>query len=204
MSKRELFKGLLNDDIKDTGSSQKMRILNDHLLPGSEITKEEVKIDNKVENLTTTPVEEPEGVMSALPQTDQLSENDIRESEAAIVDEKKNSSLSVDSTFSSSTDIDKPNINEARITNPSSNTQFTDEKQSASASGINNILSTLANTNDLTVEETHTRRTYLIDNKLLKELDKISKGKKKGFATKVINSGLRIVLELMKENKHHL
>lgn len=41
-----------------------------------------------------------------------------------------------------------------------------------------------------TVEETHTRQTYLIRNDLLKELNKVSRKQGKGFKTKVINYAL--------------
>jgi hypothetical protein len=78
----------------------------------------------------------------------------------------------------------------------------TGETSSSSESGIKSIISTLTNSDDLNVEETHSRRTYLIENELLEELERVSKDKKKGYKTKIINTGLRIVLDLMKQNKH--
>lgn len=203
MSKKDLFKGLLNDDIKDTGSSQKMRILNDHLLPSFDNTKEEDKKENEIDNSKSDTVQENTSVEPELPETDIPSENDREESYAAT-DDGKNESVSLASTSSESQDIPKPTEHDEIKAYSTSNNQSTEDKQAASAPGINNILSTLANTNDLNVEETHTRRTYLIENELLEELNRISKGKKRGFPTKVINSGLRIVLELMKENKHQI
>lgn len=56
----------------------------------------------------------------------------------------------------------------------------------------------------LLVKDTHVRRTYLIERELLMELEFISKGKKKGYKNKLINSGLQMILDLVKQNKGEL
>lgn len=46
----------------------------------------------------------------------------------------------------------------------------------------------------LTIEDTHTRTTFLIDNNLRKRLDNLSEGKK-GFKTSFVNTALRVLLD---------
>ena len=46
-----------------------------------------------------------------------------------------------------------------------------------------------------TVEETHRRQTYLIDNELIKRLDRLARRQPKGFKTAVVNEGIRRVLD---------
>lgn len=46
-----------------------------------------------------------------------------------------------------------------------------------------------------TVEETHRRQTYLIENDLIKRLDKLARRQPKGFKTAVVNEGIRRVLD---------
>jgi hypothetical protein len=53
--------------------------------------------------------------------------------------------------------------------------------------------------NKVLKEETHIRQTYMIDKELLKEFDKIARGKKKGFKTEVVNLGIKLVLQQMKK-----
>lgn len=45
------------------------------------------------------------------------------------------------------------------------------------------------------VEDTHTRATYLIKNETLKKLEKISRGKGKGFKTQLVNYALERMLD---------
>ncbi|MED2749003.1 hypothetical protein P4278_30875 [Bacillus thuringiensis] len=42
----------------------------------------------------------------------------------------------------------------------------------------------------VTKEDTHTRQTWLIKNETIKRLDKLSKSKKKGFKTELVNQAL--------------
>lgn len=46
-----------------------------------------------------------------------------------------------------------------------------------------------------TVEDTHTRGTFLIQNDLLKRLDTLAKGQKRGFKTKLVNYALKDFLD---------
>ncbi|AYC54163.1 hypothetical protein CHCC15075_1702 [Bacillus licheniformis] len=45
-----------------------------------------------------------------------------------------------------------------------------------------------------TIEDTHTRTTFLVENDLRKRLDKLAKGKR-GFKTSFVNTALRILLD---------
>lgn len=49
-----------------------------------------------------------------------------------------------------------------------------------------------------TMEETHTRKTFLIENELLKEFNKLTKNKR-GYQTMLINEVLRAVIESHKK-----
>lgn len=46
----------------------------------------------------------------------------------------------------------------------------------------------------VTKEDTHTRQTWLIKNETIKRLEKLSKGKKKGFKTELVNQALEMFL----------
>ncbi|MED3325325.1 hypothetical protein P4377_28515 [Bacillus thuringiensis] len=46
----------------------------------------------------------------------------------------------------------------------------------------------------ITKEDTHRRQTWLIQNETIKRLNKLSKGKKKGFKTEFVNQALVIFL----------
>lgn len=46
-----------------------------------------------------------------------------------------------------------------------------------------------------TVEETHTRQTYLIRNDLIKRLEKIAKKQDRGFKTALVNEGIKRLLD---------
>ncbi|PER25384.1 hypothetical protein [Bacillus cereus] len=46
----------------------------------------------------------------------------------------------------------------------------------------------------VTKEDTHTRQTWLIKNETIKRLDKLSKGKRKGFKTELVNQALEMFL----------
>lgn len=52
-----------------------------------------------------------------------------------------------------------------------------------------------------TVEETHTRQTYLIDNDLIKRLNKLATKKGKGFKTALINRALATALDELEQLK---
>lgn len=47
---------------------------------------------------------------------------------------------------------------------------------------------------NVTKEDTHTRQTWLIKNKTIKRLEKLAKGKKKGFKTELVNQALEMLL----------
>ncbi|CDN33636.1 hypothetical protein [Bacillus thuringiensis] len=46
----------------------------------------------------------------------------------------------------------------------------------------------------ITKEDTHTRQTWLIKNETIKRLERLSKGKRKGFKTELVNQALEIFL----------
>lgn len=81
--------------------------------------------------------------------------------------------------------------------------RLNDSSMIGTGSDIQSLISALADVDEQNVEETHTRRTYLIENELLAELERISKGKKKGYKTMIINTGLRIVLDLIKNKQNN-
>ncbi|HDR7980292.1 TPA: hypothetical protein QC443_002569 [Bacillus cereus] len=47
----------------------------------------------------------------------------------------------------------------------------------------------------VTKEDTHTRQTWLIKNETVKRLEKLSKGKRKGFKTELVNQALEMILD---------
>lgn len=47
----------------------------------------------------------------------------------------------------------------------------------------------------VTKEDTHTRQTWLIKNETIKRLEKLSKGKRKGFKTELVNQALELFLD---------
>lgn len=49
--------------------------------------------------------------------------------------------------------------------------------------------------NKKTIDQTHTRQTYLVRNELIKRMNKLSKSQGKGFKTKVVNHALEMVLD---------
>lgn len=51
-----------------------------------------------------------------------------------------------------------------------------------------------------TVEDTHTRGTFLIQNELLERLDALAKGQKRGFKTKLVNHALKEFLDQIEKN----
>ncbi|PFB55445.1 hypothetical protein CN404_04130 [Bacillus thuringiensis] len=50
-------------------------------------------------------------------------------------------------------------------------------------------------TEKTTKEDTHTRQTWLIKNETIKRLNKLAKGKKKGFKTELVNQALEMLLD---------
>lgn len=52
-----------------------------------------------------------------------------------------------------------------------------------------------------TIEDTHTRRTFLVRNDLLKQMDKLAKKQRKGFKTHLLNYALEKALEELEEDK---
>lgn len=50
-----------------------------------------------------------------------------------------------------------------------------------------------------TVEDTHTRQTYLVRNDLIKRLDKLAKNKARGFKTMLVNHAIEKVLEELED-----
>ncbi|HDR3658539.1 TPA: hypothetical protein QCO67_005074 [Bacillus cereus] len=49
--------------------------------------------------------------------------------------------------------------------------------------------------NNIKKEDSHTRQTWLIKNETIKRLDKLAKGKKKGFKTELVNQALEMFLD---------
>ncbi|EJQ77737.1 hypothetical protein LKL95_27680 [Bacillus cereus] len=45
-----------------------------------------------------------------------------------------------------------------------------------------------------TIDDTHTRRTFLVEKELIKKLDRVAKGKR-GFKTMAINKALKAILQ---------
>lgn len=173
MSKRDQFKALL-DESGDTGTEQKGRILDAHL--DAHLlggNPSDIPIDQNSNQATSTE-ERPTG---------QLVKSDTRSlPDHGNIEPKDNS------------------------TNPSnSGLPITQDGSPSSDEFVQRpiqLVRKLKNSDELNVEDTHTRKTYLIDNQLLAELDAVSAGKKKGFKTKIINTGLRIVLELMRQDNN--
>lgn len=48
---------------------------------------------------------------------------------------------------------------------------------------------------NVTKEDTHTRQTWLIKNETIKRLEKLSKEKRKGFKTELVNQALEMFLD---------
>ncbi|MED0737848.1 hypothetical protein [Aneurinibacillus thermoaerophilus] len=46
-----------------------------------------------------------------------------------------------------------------------------------------------------TVEETHTRQTFLIHNELLKRMNKAARGRERGFKTALVNEAIKRILD---------
>jgi len=156
-SKRDQFTNLLQkDDSTKTGSEQKSRILDAHLLP---------------------PVNKPD-----TGQNEDKTNSKVNE---------KSSSLGTKNEDASPEEIHHQSD--------------TDKKTENENERLDVLIGQLKNMSNLNVEDTHTRGTYLIENDLLKELNKLAKGKRKGFKTKVINTGLKIVLQSFRDdNEFHL
>lgn len=49
---------------------------------------------------------------------------------------------------------------------------------------------------DSTVEDDYTRKTFQFENSMIEELNKVIRKKKKGFGKRIVNTGLRIALDL--------
>lgn len=68
-----------------------------------------------------------------------------------------------------------------------SNTDNKNEIVSEISNTGNNFLNEFKKTKKPTVEETHTRQTYLIRNQLIDQLEELAKGKDRGFKTQLVN-----------------
>ncbi|SDD48929.1 hypothetical protein SAMN05428987_4946 [Paenibacillus sp. CF095] len=194
MSKKDQFKKLLGDS-GTTGSDQKNRILNDTLISGNNSLRP-VSDENKHSSAdsdisTISPAEEQPKQVTQQPPIQQES---LPVEQQPLV-EQYQQPVQQDPAK----ELIQQEIQEAKQNNEQA--PVSSHPQVSAVNGISSIISSLSNTVDLKVEETHTRKTYLIENELLAELDKLCVGKKKGYKTKMINSGLRIVLELVNENK---
>ncbi|SDM14740.1 hypothetical protein SAMN05428961_11058 [Paenibacillus sp. OK060] len=185
MSKKDQFKKLLGDS-GTTGSDQKNRILNDTLISGNNSLPP--VSDGSTHSST-------DSVFSTINPTQEQpkQEQPVQQQHQPPVQQYQQplEQDPVKEEIYQETQEAKIDNEQVTVTPPEVST----------VNGISSIISSLSNTVDLKVEETHTRKTYLIENELLKELDKLCVGKKKGYKTKMINSGLRIVLELVNQNK---
>ncbi|MBY0217941.1 hypothetical protein [Paenibacillus illinoisensis] len=192
MSKKDQFKKLLGDS-GTTGSDQKNRILNDTLISGNNSlppVSEEIKHSSADPVVSTiNPAEEQPVQVQAVQQQQQP----VQQPEQPSVQEYQQPLEQVP--------VKEEIHQESQEVKLSNEQAIAPPPQASVGNGISSIISSLSNTVDLKVEETHTRKTYLIENELLAELDKLCVGKKKGYKTKMINSGLRIVLELVNQNK---
>lgn len=54
-------------------------------------------------------------------------------------------------------------------------------------------------TEKVTKEDTHTRQTWLVKNETIKRLDKLAKGKRKGFKTELVNQALESFLDQIED-----
>lgn len=179
MSKRNQFKALLNDN-GSTGSQQKEHILSTHLLPpksNDNIPLPEMNVDEGTDGQNVSDEDTNRDSTNSAMISSESPENQTNGIQAnESVEQSAPESLS-------SSDLQP----------------LTESKQVDNS--ITNLVSSLTNMVELNVEDTHTRATYLIENDLLAELKKVSEGKKKGYKTKVVNAGIRIVLDLMKQDK---
>lgn len=194
MSKKDQFKKLLGDS-GTTGSDQKNRILNDTLISGNNSlppVSDENKHSSADSDISTiTPAEEQPKQEIA---TQQQQQQSLPVEQQPVVQQYQQPVQQdpAKEVIQQETQEANQNNEQAPVSPP---------PQVSAVNGISSIISSLSNTVDLKVEETHTRKTYLIENELLAELDKLCVGKKKGYKTKMINSGLRIVLDLVNQNK---
>ncbi|WP_408895365.1 hypothetical protein [Paenibacillus taichungensis] len=191
MSKKDQFKKLLGDS-GTTGSDQKNRILNDTLISGNNSLP---PVSDGSTHSSTDSVVSTINPTQELPKQEQpvqQQQQPVQQQQQPVQQQQQPLEQdSVKEEIHQETQEAKLDNEQVTVTPPEVST----------VNGISSIISSLSNTVDLKVEETHTRKTYLIENELLKELDKLCVGKKKGYKTKMINSGLRIVLELVNQNK---
>lgn len=62
------------------------------------------------------------------------------------------------------------------------------------------FLTVFSNKKKPTVEQTHTRATWLVRNDLLKALDELSKGKDRGFRTQLVNYAIEKAINEIRNN----
>jgi hypothetical protein len=67
----------------------------------------------------------------------------------------------------------------------------------------NNFLNEFKKAKKPTVEETHTRQTYLIKNELIAELEKLAAGKDRGFKTHLVNYAIEQAIKQINSNIEH-
>ncbi|WP_149847061.1 hypothetical protein [Paenibacillus sp. 37] len=198
MSKKDQFKKLLGDS-GTTGSDQKNRILNDTLISGNNslppVSDENKHSSTDSDISTINPAEE----QPIQEQATQQQQQPPTQQQSLPVQQPLVQQYQQPVQQDPAKELIQQETQEAKQNNEQA--PVSSHPQVSAVNGISSIISSLSNTVDLKVEETHTRKTYLIENELLAELDKLCVGKKKGYKTKMINSGLRIVLELVNENK---
>ncbi|MGV2887622.1 hypothetical protein [Paenibacillus taichungensis] len=179
MSKKEQFKGLLSES-GDTGSQQKDRILSAHLLP--------------LHSIEGNPTTQHDGHTK----TDGKPDNEANKSDGVSGQSSESSQKMQDGNNPSG----QPVIPAAPSASPTSGESHSPSFLGSDQSGITSLVSQLKNMNELKVEDTHTRMTYLIENELLAELKALSAGKKKGYKNKIVNTGIRIAIELMRQDNN--
>jgi hypothetical protein len=64
----------------------------------------------------------------------------------------------------------------------------------------NNFLKEFKKTKKPTVEETHTRQTYLIKNELIAKLEELAAGKDRGFKTHLVNYAIEQAIKQINSN----
>jgi hypothetical protein len=179
VSKREQFKGLLSES-GDTGTQQKDRILNAHLLP--------------LNSIDGSPSTQQDGQTK----TDGNPDNEASKTDGRSVQSSESSQRMQDGNDPSGQSV----IPAAPSSSPTSGESHSPSVLGSDQYGITSLVSQLKNMNELRVEDTHTRMTYLIENELLAELKALSAGKKKGYKNKIVNTGIRIAIELMRQDNN--
>ncbi|MGE6964187.1 hypothetical protein ACQKIW_31010 [Bacillus thuringiensis] len=123
--------------------------------------------------------------------------NDKKETQKITVPDF--SDLADNKTMNERQEIAKP-IQEKKRDNTNKTIQKNKHEQKRELVPKNNTEQFLEQfSNNATKEDTHTRQTWLIKNETIKRLDKLSKGKRKGFKTELVNQALEMFLHQIED-----